>query len=193
MWAASLREIRKRIRPLFTQERVATNAGMFLEGLLGDEQRKTGWMRAEAAGDPGPWRQQAILGRGDWDADALRDIVRDYVIEHLADDDAVLVIDETGFLKQGRSVVRSSAAIPLVRQGRLRTARSESSLPTFRIMVMRSSIARCIFRRNGATMPDRLEAAYVPADVGFATKPKLATRHDRTRDSRLCAIQVGCR
>ena len=39
---------------------------------------------AEAAGDPGPWRQQAILGRRDWDADALRDIVRDYVIEHLA-------------------------------------------------------------------------------------------------------------
>ncbi|MCK1403905.1 transposase, partial [Bradyrhizobium sp. 76] len=97
LWAASLREIKKRIRPLFTQERVATNAGLFLEGLLGDEQRKTGWMRAEAAGDPGPWRQQAILGRGDWDADALRDIVRDYVIEHLADDDAVLVIDETGF------------------------------------------------------------------------------------------------
>jgi SRSO17 transposase len=96
LWAASLREIKKRIRPLFTQERVATNAGLFLEGLLG-------WKRAEAAGDPGPWRQQAILGRGDWDADALRDIVRDYVIEHLADDDAVLVIDETGFLKQGQA------------------------------------------------------------------------------------------
>jgi hypothetical protein len=58
---------------------------LFLEGLLGDEQRKTGWMR-EAAGDPGPWRQQAILGRRDWDADALRDIVRNYVIEHLADE-----------------------------------------------------------------------------------------------------------
>src|SRR5438105_15605304 len=57
LWAASLREIKRRIRPLFTQERVATNAGLFLEGLLGDEQRKTGWMRAEAAGDPGPWRQ----------------------------------------------------------------------------------------------------------------------------------------
>src|SRR6266481_9117918 len=54
LWAASLREIKKRIRPLFRQERVATNAGLFLEGLLGDEQRKTGWMRAEAAGDPGP-------------------------------------------------------------------------------------------------------------------------------------------
>ena len=103
MWAASLREVKKRIRPLFTQERVATNAGLFLEGLLGDERRKTGWMRAEAAGDPGPWRQQAILGRRDWDADALRDIVREYVIEHLADDDTVLVIDETGFLKQGKA------------------------------------------------------------------------------------------
>ena len=45
LWAASLREIKKLMRPLFTQERVATNAGLFLEGLLGDEQRKTGWMR----------------------------------------------------------------------------------------------------------------------------------------------------
>src|SRR3954463_1204387 len=103
LWATSLREIKKRIRPLFRQQRVATNAGLFLEGLLGEEQRKTGWMRAEAAGDPGPWRQQAILGRRDWDADALRDIVRDYVVEHLGDDDAVLVIDETGFLKQGNA------------------------------------------------------------------------------------------
>ena len=60
-------------------------------------------MRAEAAGDPGPWRQQAILGRGQWDADALRDIVRDYALETLADDDAVLVVDETGFLKQGKA------------------------------------------------------------------------------------------
>src|SRR3979490_1879816 len=95
LWAASLREIKKRIRPLFRQEVVATTAGLFLEGLLGDEKRKTGWMRAEAAGDPGPRRQQAILGRMAWDADALRDIVRDYVIEHLADDDAVLRMDGT--------------------------------------------------------------------------------------------------
>ena len=79
------------------------NAGLFLDGLLGDERRKTGWMCAEAAGDPGPWRQEVLLGRGRWDADALRDIVRDYVVEHLADDDAVLVSDETGFLQQGKA------------------------------------------------------------------------------------------
>mgnify|MGYP003378580458 CR=1 FL=1 len=102
LWASSLRDVKTRMRPLFTQDRVAVSAEQFLDGLLGDERRKTGWMRAEAAGDPGPWRQQAILGRGQWDADALRDIVRDYALEALADPEAVLVIDETGFLKQGK-------------------------------------------------------------------------------------------
>ena len=98
LWASSLRDVKARIRPLFTQERVSVSAGAFLDGLLGDERRKTGWMRAEAADDAGPWRQQAILGRGQWDADVLRDLVCDYAVESLADSDAVLVIDETGFL-----------------------------------------------------------------------------------------------
>lgn len=60
LWSSSLREVKGRIRGLFTQERVVTAANLFLDGFLGDERRKTGWMRAEAAGDPGPWRQQAI-------------------------------------------------------------------------------------------------------------------------------------
>jgi len=64
LFATSLRDAKQRIRPLFTQERVAAAAWQFLDGLLGNEPRKTGWMRAEAASDPGPWRQQAILGRG---------------------------------------------------------------------------------------------------------------------------------
>ena len=76
LWASSLREMKARMRPLFTQERGAASAGLFLDGLLGEERRKTGWMRAEAAGVPGPWRQQAILGPGRWDAQALRDVVR---------------------------------------------------------------------------------------------------------------------
>lgn len=59
LWASSLREVKGRIHSLFNQERVARSAEQFLDGLL---PRKTGWMRAEAAGDPGPWRQQAILG-----------------------------------------------------------------------------------------------------------------------------------
>lgn len=175
LWAASLREIKQRIRPLFKQERVAENAGLFLEGLLGDEQRKTGWMRAEAAGDPGPWRQQAILGRRDWDADALRDIVRDYVIEHLADDDAVLVIDETGFLKQGK------ASCGVARQytgsaGKI----TNCQIGVFATYVSRHGhafIDRALYLpKEWTDDPDRLKAVYVPPDAGFATKPKLATR-----------------
>src|SRR5256885_12872385 len=102
LWATSLREVKARMRPLFTQERVAVSAGLFLDGLLGEERRKTGWMRAEAAGDPGPWRQQAILGRGRWGADALRDIVREDAPGHLAADEAGLVGGETRFLNQGK-------------------------------------------------------------------------------------------
>src|SRR5689334_14884029 len=139
LWASSLREVKRRVRPLFAQDRAATNAGLFINGLLGDERRKTGWMRAEAAGDPGPWRQQALLGRDRWDADALRDMVREYVIEHLADDDAVLVVDETGFLKQGKSscgVARQYTGSA----GKITNARSACSLPMYRATAMPSSI-----------------------------------------------------
>src|ERR1700704_4095059 len=175
LWAASLREIKKRIRPLFNQDRVATNAGLFLESLLGDEQRKTGWMRAEAAGDPGPWRQQGILGRMDWDADALRDIVRDYVIEHLADDDAVLVVDATRLLKQGKA---SCGVAPQYTgsAGKI----TNCQIGVFAAYVSRHGhafIDRALYLpKEWTDDPDRLEATYVPADVGFATKPKLATR-----------------
>jgi len=54
LWASSLRQAKYRIRPLFQQKRMAVSAGLFLDALLGPERRKTGWMRAEAAGDPGP-------------------------------------------------------------------------------------------------------------------------------------------
>ncbi|MHC2573764.1 SRSO17 transposase [Rhizobium leguminosarum] len=60
LWASSLRDVKARMRPLFRQERVANSAGQFLDGLRGEERRKTGRMRAEAAGDTGPWWQQAI-------------------------------------------------------------------------------------------------------------------------------------
>src|SRR5215831_12973843 len=185
LWAAALREIKKRIRPLFTQERVAMNAGLFLEGLLGDEQRKTGWMRAEEAGDPGPWRQQALLGRGDWDADALRDIVRDYVIEHLADDDAVLVIDETGFLKQGK------ASCGVARQ----YTGSAGKITNCQIGVFAAYVScqghtfidRTLYLPKAWTDDTgRLQAAQVPQEVGFATKPQIA----RQMIARALAAQV---
>src|SRR5678810_973484 len=175
LWAASLRAVKARIRPLFTQERVAASAGQFLDGLLGAERRKTGWMRAEAAGDPGPWRQQAILGRGRWDVDALRDIVRDYVVEHLAADDAVLVVDETGFLKQGK------ASCGVARQytgsaGKI----TNCQIGVFAAYVSRHGhafIDRALYLPKGWTSdPARMAGAQVPPDAGFATKPELARR-----------------
>jgi SRSO17 transposase len=173
LWASSLRDVKGRIRPLFTQDRVAASAGDFLDVLLGNEPRKTGWMRAEAAGDPGPWRQQALLGRGRWDADALRDVVRDYVVEHLDSDDAVLVIDETGFLKQGRT----SCGV-----GRQYTG-SVGKITNCQIGVFAAYVShkghafidRALYLPKAWTSdPVRMKAAHVPDTVAFATKPALA-------------------
>ena len=100
LWSVELQAVKAQLASLFGHASVAASAAAFLDGRLGPERRKTGWMRAEAAGDPGPWRQQAVLGRSRWNADALRDLVRDHALESLAAPDAVLVVDETGFLKQ---------------------------------------------------------------------------------------------
>jgi len=173
LWASSLRDVKARIRPLFSQERVAVSAGKFLDGLLGNEPRKTGWMRAEAAGDSGPWRQQAILGRGRWDADALREIVREYALETLAEETAVLVVDETGFLKQGK------ASCGVARQ----YTGSAGKITNCQIGVFASYVSRqgYAFIDRELYLPkewtddaDRLKAAHVPDDVGFATKPQIA-------------------
>src|ERR1700748_470486 len=175
LWASSLREVKARMRPLFTQERAAASAGRFLGVLVGGERRKSGWLRAEAAGDPGPWRQQAILGRGHWDAEALRDLVREYVLEPLADPDAVLVVDETGFLKQGK------ASVGVARQytgsaGKI----TNCQIGVFAAYVSRHGhafIDRALYLPQAwATDATRRTAAHVPSAIGFATKPTLARR-----------------
>ena len=169
LWASSLREVKARIRPLFALERTAVSAGLFLDGLLSDERRKTGWMRAEAAGDPGPWRQQTVLGRGRWDADALRD----YALETLADPQAVLVIDETGFLKQGKA----SCGVSRQYTG------SAGKITNCQIGVFAAYVSpkghafvdRALYLPKAWTEdPERLAAAHAPAGMGFSTKPQLA-------------------
>jgi len=173
LWAWSLREVKTRMQPLFQQERVAISAGLFLDGLLGPERRKTGWMRAEAAGDPGPWRQQAVLGRANWQADALRDVVRDYALETLAEPGAVLVIDETGFLKQGK------ASCGVARQytgsaGKI----TNCQIGVFATYVSRHGhafIDRALYLPKAWTSdPARRAAAHIPEAVAFATKPQIA-------------------
>jgi SRSO17 transposase len=175
LWASSLRDVKARIRPLFTQERVARSAAQFLDGLLSNEPRKTGWMRAEAAGDAGPWRQQAILGRGRWEADALRDMVREYALETMADEDAVLVIDETGFLKQGK------ASCGVARQytgsaGKI----TNCQIGVFAAYVSRHGhafIDRTLYLpKEWTDNPRRLKSTHVPSEMAFATKPQIARK-----------------
>jgi SRSO17 transposase len=173
LWASSLRDVKARMRPLFGDVRVASSANQFLDGLLGEERRKTGWMRAEAAGDPGPWRQQAVLGRSQWDAEALIAVVRDYVLENLADPDAVLVIDETGFLKQGktscgvgRQYTGSAGKITNCQIGVFATYASRHG---------HAFIDRRLYLPKAWTDdPARMAAAHVPPGTVFATKPALA-------------------
>ena len=74
-------------------------------GLLADLPRKNCWMIAEHAGDPSPDGMQHLLARAVWDHDGVRDDVRAYVVEHLGDPEAVLVVDETGDLKKGITTV----------------------------------------------------------------------------------------
>ena len=175
LWASSLRDVKERIRPLFQQARMAHSASLFLDALLGPERRKTGWMRAEAAGDSGPWRQQALLGRARWDAEALRDVVRDYVVEVLAAPDGVLVVDETGFLKQGKA----SCGV-----GRQYTG-SAGKITNCQIGVFAAYVSdkghafidRALYLPKAWTDdPARMADAHVPPTTKFATKPQLARR-----------------
>src|SRR5512143_1112523 len=173
LWSVALRHVKERICPLFAAPSVAASAGAFLDGLLGPERRKTGWMRAEAAGDPGPWRQQAVLGRSHWDADALRDVVRDGVVETLGSPDAVLVVDETGFLKQGK------ASCGVARQ----YTGSAGKITNCQIGVFAAYVSgkghafidRALYLPKAwAEDPARRAAAHIPQQIAFATKPHLA-------------------
>ena len=166
LWASSLRDVKRRMRPLFTQARVALSAENFLEGLLGEERRKTGWMRTL---DPGPWRQQAILGRGQWDADALRDIVRDYALE---------TSTTTRFSSSTRRVLETGhASCGVARQYTVRRARSPTADRRLRCYVaprgLPSSTANCICQeldgRSGAMAKSHVPREMIDRVRLFAT------------------------
>jgi SRSO17 transposase len=175
LWCVELRQVKADLKSLFAHPSVAASAATFLDGVLGPERRKTGWMRAEAAGDSGPWRQQAVLGRSHWDAEALRDMIRDYALETLASAGAVLVIDETGFLKQGQH----SCGV-----GRQYTG-SAGKITNCQIGVFAAYVSDkgCAFidrqlylPQDWTNKPERLAAAQVPGSIRFVTKPEIAAQ-----------------
>ena len=104
-WAEGLQTLADRLAPHFARSEPRQRALAYLHGLLAPIERKNGWQLAEAAGDRTPDGVQEFLSRVHWDAEAVREDLRAYVVEHLGEPQAVLVLDETGFLKKGTKSV----------------------------------------------------------------------------------------
>jgi SRSO17 transposase len=104
-WAAGLDALHARIAGRFARAEPRRRSLAYLRGLLGAVTRKNGWQLAEHAGERTPDGMQRLMSTADWDPDLVRDDLRGYVLEHLGDPGAVLVVDETGFLKKGTTSV----------------------------------------------------------------------------------------
>src|SRR6266852_4164089 len=105
VWGAAFEEVCERIGPVFARSETRERAQTYLRGLLSPVERKNGWQIAEEAGETTPYAMQYLLDRAVWDSEQLRDVLCRYVEEMLGESDAVLVIDETGFLKKGTKSV----------------------------------------------------------------------------------------
>lgn len=183
-WEGRLRELKSRLAPTFGRRELRETAGAFLDGLLSSVERKTGWLMAEQAGLDRPWRMQALLGRSKWDADTLRDEVRAYALEALGDEDGVLVVDETGFIKKGMH------SVGVARQYTGTAGRIENAqVGVFVAYASRHGQAlidrKLYLPRPWVEDTDRRTAAQVPKDVDFATKPAIA------RDMLAAALDTG--
>jgi SRSO17 transposase len=100
-WSGELDRLYARFAGRFAKSEPRWRGRQYLSGLVAGLDRKNGWTLAEQAGDLSPDGMQRLLRWADWDIDAVREEVRDYVIEHLGDPNGVLIIDDTGFLKKG--------------------------------------------------------------------------------------------
>ena len=101
VWNVYWAQVERRIGSVFARSDAHTRAMTYLAGVLSPAERKHSWQLAEISGDPNPYGFPHVLGRADWDPDALRDRLRTSVTDYLADVDAVGVIDATGLLKKG--------------------------------------------------------------------------------------------
>ena len=100
-WAHQLDARHERIARHFARREPRRRARAYFETLLAGAERRNGWQLAEAAGETRPYGMQRLIASASWDADAVRDDLRAYVVEHLREADRVLIVDETGSLKKG--------------------------------------------------------------------------------------------
>jgi SRSO17 transposase len=174
-WQAGLETLYARIARRFRRSEVRGRARRYLAGLLERVERKNGWQLAEHLGEVGPQGVQRLLNAARWDADAVRDDLRAYVIEHLGEPDGVLIVDETGFLKKG------TKSVGVQRQYSGTAGRIENcQIGVF--LAYAGSAGRAFLDRElylpkeWAADDDRRREAGVPTAAVFATKPSLARR-----------------
>jgi SRSO17 transposase len=174
-WAGCLDAVHARIAGRFARAEQRQRVRRYLQGLLSPIERKNGWQLAEAAGEANPYGYQELLSRAAWDADAVRDDLLDLVREKLADPAAVIVIDETGFLKKGSK----SVGVAPQYSG---TAGKISNCQIGVFLAYAAAKGQVLLDRElyvpheWTDNPQRCEEAGVPADVAFATKIVLARR-----------------
>ena len=172
-WACDLDALLARLAPYFPRAEARRQVAAYLHGLPSPVERKNGWQMAEAAGATTPYAMQHLLGRAIWDAEAVRDELRAYVMEHLGDPEAVLVIDETGFLKKG------THSVGVARQYSGTAGRIENcQIGVFLVYASprgRAFLDRALYLPKAwAQDAARRAAAGVPPDIAFRTKPQLA-------------------
>jgi len=172
-WQTALEELLGRVAGRFARVEPRRRARAFVLGLLADLPRKNCWTIAEHAGDASPDGLQHLLAGAVWDHDAVRDDIRDWLVEHLADPAGVLVVDETGDLKKGASTVGVQRQYTGT-AGKVDNAQVAVYL-AYATTIGHGVIDRELYLPQGwIDDPARCHAAGVPDLVGFATKPELA-------------------
>lgn len=173
--AEELTQVQARIGPYFRRAEARTRAGSYLQGLLAPLERKNGWQLAEALGERGPRGVQRVLGEADWDEEAVRDALRAYVVDSLGEEQGILVVDETGFVKKGKK----SAGV--ARQYSGTAGRRENS--QIGVFLLYAASRGAAFLDRALYLPEewttdrvRCKEAGIPDEVGFATKGELARR-----------------
>src|SRR5437660_6243013 len=174
-WAQALTHLHSRIASRFARPEPRRRALLYLQGLLSSTERKNGWQLAEQAREARPYGMQRLLSQAVWDAGLVRDDLREYVLEHLGQEAAILVIDESSFPKRGKK----SAGVQMQYCGT--TGQVENcQVGVFLAYVTargHTLIDRELYLPLDWTLdPGRRQEAGIPQTVGFQTKPELAAQ-----------------
>ena len=174
-WDAEFKDICARTRRLFYRTDSRAHAAQYLRGLLAPLERKNGWTIAEYSGLHEPKALQRFLNLTPWDADRLRDLVRDYAMEYFADPRGVLIADPTGFAKKGRKSAgvqrQYSGTLGRIDNCQIGTFLAYANTSGDRVLIDRELY---VPEHSWFGNRDRCAEAGIPEDLEFATRPQQA-------------------